>query len=142
MNRKAKGTNAERELIHMLLERGWYPIRAAGSGSARYPSPDIMAANGIRRLAIECKTSSDPKRYVTREQIEELRIFSAKFNAEPWLAFKHNTFWYFMALDELISTGKLLLVTEELAKNKGLSVDEACGNKIYTEAIMLTKEVK
>ena len=100
MNMKAKGTNAERELIHLLWERGWFSIRVAGSGSSKYPSPDIVAANGLRRLSIECKSSADSKRYITKNQILELKQFAEKFISEPYVAFRHNSEWFFIGLDE------------------------------------------
>lgn len=128
---KAKGTNAERELIHLLWERGWFPVRIAGSGSTKYPSPDIVAGNGIRRLSIECKSSADPVRYITKTQIQELRMFAQKFNSEPWVGFRYNAEWYFLALDELRDSGKNLVITEELVKKAGLGIDELAGSKTY-----------
>ncbi len=129
MDRKAKGTYAERELIHLFWERGWYSVRVAGSGSSRYPSPDIIAGNGLRRVAIECKSSADEKRYITKEQINDLVAFARMIGAEPWVGFRHNADWYFLAVDELKDSGKNLLVSFELAKNKGLSLNELAGNK-------------
>jgi len=52
-NPKAKGSKGERELIKFFNESGWVAIRSAGSGSSQYPSPDILAGNAMRRLAIE-----------------------------------------------------------------------------------------
>ncbi|MBI2133222.1 Holliday junction resolvase [Candidatus Woesearchaeota archaeon] len=129
MNRKAKGINAERELTHLFWERGWFPIRVAGSGSSKYPCPDIVAGNGIRRLAIECKSSSDEKRYITKDQIDDLAAFARMFNAEPWVGFRHNADWFFLALDELKDSGKSLMVSFDIARNKGLSINELAGNK-------------
>jgi len=57
MSQKSKGMNAERELIHLFWKSGWAPLRVAGSGVARTPCPDVIAGNGIRRLAIEAKSS-------------------------------------------------------------------------------------
>lgn len=129
MNKKAKGINAERELIHMLWDRGWFPIRVAGSGSSRYPCPDILAANGLRRLAIECKSSSDSKRYITKTQINDLASFAKMYNAEPWVAFRYNSDWYFLSLEELYDSGKNLVVSFDIARNKGLYIDEVAGSK-------------
>ncbi|MBI4438509.1 Holliday junction resolvase [Candidatus Woesearchaeota archaeon] len=129
MNLKAKGTNAERELIHLLWERGWFAVRVAGSGSSRYPSPDIVAGNGLRRLAIECKSSSDDRRYITRSQIDELVLFAQKLGAEPWVAFRHNAEWFFVGIDELKATSKSMMVSEELARNWGLSIDQLAGDR-------------
>ena len=58
---KKKGINAERELIHMFWAEKWAAIRVAGSGSSKYPSPDILAGNNLRKLAIECKAISGIK---------------------------------------------------------------------------------
>ncbi len=129
MDMKAKGTFAERELIHLFWERGWFSVRVAGSGSSRYPSPDVIAGNGIRRLALECKSSSDEKRYITKEQIEDLVAFARMICAEPWVGFRHNTKWYFLAVEELKDSGKNMLVSSDLARNRGLSIDELAGNK-------------
>ena len=61
MDKKAKGTRGERELVKAFNENGWVCIRVAGSGSSRYPSPDILAGNAMRRVAIECKVTADNK---------------------------------------------------------------------------------
>ena len=46
MSRKSKGINAERELIRLFEDTNkWSACRVAGSGSSRYPSPDIIAAS-------------------------------------------------------------------------------------------------
>ena len=62
MNTKAKGTQGERELVKFFNEAGWGCIRIAGSGSSRYPSPDILAGNAVRRVAIECKVTKETKK--------------------------------------------------------------------------------
>ena len=63
MSFKSKGINGERELVHMFWNRGWACLRIAGSGSSKYPSPDILAGNKLRKLAIECKITKDQKKY-------------------------------------------------------------------------------
>ena len=55
VNLKAKGINAERELVHLFHKFGWSAVRIAGSGSSKYPCPDVLAGNGFRRIAIEAK---------------------------------------------------------------------------------------
>lgn len=126
LNRKAKGTKGERELIKIFNEEGtWGAIRSAGSGSSRYPSPDILAANAIRRLAIECKVTKDQKKYFQDSEIEQLLHFSKKFGAESWLGIKFsNKPWYFLLPEDLESTGKCWAVSLESAKRKGLTVEE------------------
>ena len=56
-NKKKKGTDAERDLIHIFWKNGWAAVRIAGSGSMKYPSPDILAGKNGTLYAIECKTT-------------------------------------------------------------------------------------
>ncbi len=125
INRKAKGSKGERELINFLNESGWSAIRAAGSGSSIYPSPDILAGNAIRRLAIECKVTKENKKYFTNEEIEQLLTFSRNFGAESWVAVKFpNDDWFFLIPEDLKDTGKSKLATLELAQLRGLNKEE------------------
>ncbi len=125
-DKKAKGTRGERELIKIFNETGsWCAIRAAGSGSSRYPSPDIVAANAVRRLAIECKVTKDLKKYFQQDEIEQLRIFSRLFGAEGWVGIKFaREPWYFLLLEDLENTGSMWVASLELAKRRGLTMFE------------------
>ncbi len=128
MNTKAKGTKGERELVKVFNENNWVCIRAAGSGSSRYPSPDILAGNAMRRVAIECKVTKDTKKYLLNEEIEQLRTFANKFGAEGWIGVRFPSEpWYFLMLEDIENTGKCWLVSLELAKRKGLEVEELLG---------------
>ncbi len=125
MNRKAKGTKGERDLVRLFNESGWGCIRIAGSGSSQYPSPDILAGNAVRRLAIECKVTKDKKKYLQKEEVEQLRTFSQKFGAESWIGIKFpNDPWYFLILEDLENTGNLYGVSLELARRRGLKIEE------------------
>lgn len=124
MNAKGKGTNAERELIHKFWQSGWAAIRAAGSGSQKYPSPDVLAGNTLRRLAIECKSTSASAHYFPKNEIEALKLFAKIFNAEPWVAIRFKRAqWYFISLDDLRETTNAHTISLEEAKRKGLSFD-------------------
>ena len=124
-NWKAKGTKAERDLIKSLNESGWSAIRAAGSGSSKYPSPDILAGNAIRRLAIECKVTKEQKKYFQNAEIEQLLTFSRNFGAESWIGVKFpDQDWYFVMPEDMKDTGKCKLITLELAQRRGLSKEE------------------
>ena len=128
MSRKSKGSNAERELIHMLWERKWACVRAAGSGSTRFPSPDIIASNGIRRVAIECKATKDNKKYFRGEEIEDLRKFAGSFGSEAWVAIRFDKDkWYFLNTEDLKKTNKGYSIKLEEVKLKGLLFEELLG---------------
>jgi len=101
---KTKGSNAERELVVMFHGKEWSAIRVAGSGRMNFPSPDVLAGNGSRVLAIECKSTKHPHQYFEAEQIAQLLEFSEKFGAEPWLAVKFSTEWHFLGVDDLSKT--------------------------------------
>ena len=128
MNTKAKGTKGERELVKVFNENDWVCIRAAGSGSSRYPSPDVLAGNAMRRVAIECKVTAETKKYLLEEEIEQLRTFANKFGAEAWIGVRFPSEpWYFFMLEDIEQTGKSWAISLELAKRKGLKIEELLG---------------
>lgn len=124
MSRKSKGINAERDLIHKFWGvENWGAVRIAGSGSSRFPSPDIVAGNGPRKLAIECKSSKKPFKYLTKEETEQLKLFASIFGAEPWIAVKFDK-WFFLSLEDLKETKKSFVISLEGAKRKGILFEE------------------
>ena len=116
-----KGAISERELVHLFWDKGFAAVRVAGSGSSRYPSCDIIASNAIRKLAIESKVTKNKSKYFSKEEIEQLKLFSDKFGAEPWIGMKFKKLsWFFVALEDLELVGKSYVISIEQAKNKGL----------------------
>lgn len=130
MSRKSKGINAERELVHMFWKNDWACIRVAGSGSSKYASPDILAGNAIRRIAIECKSTASSTQYLTKEEILNLKYFAEKFGAEPWVAVRFPSGkWFFINPEDLKETTSNYAVSIELAKTKGLLFEELIPTK-------------
>jgi len=128
INKKAKGSKGERDLVEFFNENEWSCIRIAGSGSSQYPAPDILAGNAIRRVAIECKVTKDHKKYFQNDEIQQLKTFSQKFGAESWVAVKFGSNeWYFLMLEDLIDAGKSWSVSLEVAKRRGLTREELIG---------------
>jgi holliday junction resolvase Hjr len=126
--RKAKGSKAERELIHLFWQNGFAAMRAAGSGSTRHPSPDILAGNGKLFYAIECKASHATVKYLEKDEISQLDLFSNSFGARAIVAIRFdNDQWYFMKLTDLKVTPRSYVVNFELAKRKGMSFEEIIG---------------
>lgn len=129
MNAKAKGTNAERELIHLFWSKGWAALRVAGSGSSSYPSPDILASNAARVLAIECKSSGELSRHLERAQVEDLLKFAKMFGAEPWVGARFNDMkWAFFSIDDLKKSEKGFSVSVKMVKEKGLTFEQLLGS--------------
>lgn len=129
MTAKSKGSNAERELVHLFHDNEWAALRAAGSGSTTLPSPDILAGNGKKYLAIECKSIKDNKKYFPKEEIEQLKTFSKAFGAEPWIGIRFDFLkWFFIHLDDLKkSKGKLYVITLDHARKEGKTFEELIG---------------
>lgn len=126
MTSKGKGTRLERELFHKFWETGKFGvIRIAGSGSTPLPSVDLVVGGQGRHLAIECKAIKKGKKYIEEARIKELKEFSEKFGAEPWLAIRFNNKpWYFIKIDDLEKTKTNYSVSLELAKSRGLLFEE------------------
>jgi len=103
---KAKGSNAERQLVAKFWKHGYASIRVAGSGSSRFPCPDILTSNGKKTLAIEAKATKKEYQYFRRDQIDELIKFSQVFGAEPILAIKFSSSWFFFKIKNLTQTTK------------------------------------
>ncbi len=128
MNAKAKGSNVERELIHLFWNKGWASIRVAGSGSSQYPAPDILASNATRVLSIECKSSGDLSRHLQKEQVEDLVKFAKLFGAEPWIGARFNDMkWAFFTPDDLNRTGSGFSVSVKMIREKGLTFEQLIG---------------
>ena len=90
-----KGAQAERRLIKKLIEKGFTCIRVAGSGRARTEQPDIIASNGTRIIAFECKRTVKKSVYIPKEEIEDLKKFSKGFKCEAVIAANIGRKWYF-----------------------------------------------
>lgn len=125
MSLKSKGINAERELIHFFWENGWSAIRCAGSGSMKYPCPDILAGNNLRKIGIECKSTSIDKQYFTKKEIFELQQFCNIFGAECWVAIRFpKKQWFFISVEDLIENKSSYSINYERAKLRGLELKD------------------
>ncbi|MGM5479852.1 MAG: Holliday junction resolvase Hjc [Nanobdellota archaeon] len=125
MSAKRRGITAERSLVHSFWESGWAAVRVAGSGSSQFPSPDILAGNKGRRLAIECKITTESKKYIPLEDIRHLEYFAKVFGAEVWIAVKFfRKPWAFINVEDMVVTAKSVVITPSVVDTKGLSFQE------------------
>lgn len=109
-----KGMKFERDLIHMLWENGYAALRTAGSGAARYPTPDVVAGNGSNFIALEVKKRSSLPVYLTENEVRELVMFSNLFGANAYIAVKiPRKEWKFIDIEQL-KKGKSYRVDEEV----------------------------
>lgn len=126
MSRKSKGINAEREIIHAFWSiPGWTACRVAGSGSMKYPSPDIIAGNATRKLAIECKITKSKYQYFEKEEVNQLIQYAEMFGAEPWIAIRFNRDkFYFLRPKDLKETENRYTVDSDSIKDKGFFINQ------------------
>ena len=133
MSVKQKGSKAERELLHMFWAKNFATIRSAGSGSMKYPGPDLLVGNkeNNRRLAIECKTTKSNKLYLSDYDIKQLKDFSDIFDAREWFAVKFaKKDWRFLSLEDLKKTQNGYVIDSKLVDLYGISFEELITYKI------------
>ncbi|MBI2656347.1 Holliday junction resolvase [Candidatus Woesearchaeota archaeon] len=125
MSNKGKGSKAERELLHIFWSRKWAALRSAGSGSMKYPGPDLIASNKVRTLAIECKSTKKDKKYLDKHDILQLKEFCDIFGAEPWFAVRFSRMnWLFLSIEDIEKTENGYVIDAKVAERKGLLIDE------------------
>lgn len=123
---KAKGSNAERELLKLFTEQGWRAVRVAGSGINEDSPCDLMAARvGRKGFTIEAKTSKKDRIYITKKQIEDFILFSSLIGLKPAIAVRFAyEGWLFLNPEHLVDSGKNWVVSKSLAKSKGLKFSQ------------------
>lgn len=122
---KEKGSNAERELLHLFFRNNWAAARVAGSGSTKEYSCDLIVGRFHRKYAIEVKSCKTKKRYIDRKQIEEFLIFSEIFGLKPVVAIKFSRQgWFFLKPQQLEKTRKGLVISLENAKKHGKTFEK------------------
>jgi len=85
-----KGANFERKLVNKFWDNGFTAIRAAGSGSAPQPIPDVIAIKDSRVIILECKTTSKEAFRLDKEDIEKLKTFRGRADCEAYIAVKFD----------------------------------------------------
>lgn len=125
MSHKSVGTKGERDILKMFWDNGWAAVRTPGSGSARFPSPDIIAGKKDRRIVIEAKITKENKKYFEEKEIRELKCFGNLFGAEIWVAIKFKgENWFFISVEDLVFSGKSYSIDKENSKMRGLLFEE------------------
>lgn len=127
---KTKGSNAERELIEMFYEAGFAAMRAAGSGASRFPCADVIAGNGKKFYAFECKSIAGDYVHLTYEEIAKLVTFAQKFGAVPYVAVRfENKDWVFLDMARIRYTkGENFKIKKDFAYKDGKKFEELVNN--------------
>ena len=131
MARYAKGANAERELIRILYEYGFAPIRAAGSGKSSLPSPDLIAIKDGRIIAFECKAWGGPYVNISHGQMDELSKWCSMAGAELIVAWKiPHKGWFLVEKNDMHKSGKAYIISEEVAMKRGFAPEVLAHKKL------------
>ena len=86
------------------------------------------AGNKTRKLAIECKSTKKQVKYLSQDDLTQLRDFASIFGAEPWIGIRFDVLkWYFISLEDLKTEKQMYAVSLALAKTKGLLFEELIG---------------
>lgn len=122
---KARGSTAERDIVHRFWDAGWAAFRAPASGSMGHELPDIIAGHGNRKVAIECKVTADGVKYIPKREVEELLFFAHRFGCEAWLGVKFlRRGWFFLNPEDCRQTAESYVIPIDDAERKGLSFEE------------------
>jgi len=126
--RKARGSAAERELVHKFWDAGWAAFRAPASGSMPVEIPDVIAGHANRKIAVEVKLTKELTKYFTKEEVHSLQAFSSRFGSECWLGVKFlRKGWRFLSVEDMRVTASSYAVTWVEAERKGLTFEELVG---------------
>ena len=81
-NKKQKGSNAERELVEMFWEKGFSAVRVAGSGTSKFPCPDVVASNGQLTFQLNVKVTQEVMFICSEDKLRSL--LSSRKNSEQF----------------------------------------------------------
>lgn len=125
MSHKSRGSQAERDLVHRFWAAGWAAFRAAGSGSNQYATPNVIAGNAARKVAIEAKITTSDVKYYSKKEVDELVAFCNRFGCEAWVAVRFfRKSWRFIAIEDLRKTENSYVISLEDSERKGLTFEQ------------------
>ena len=131
-----KGVREERELVNLLDRLGFAVLRAPASGSkTRLDRPDILAGRKGLIIALEVKSTSKRVLYVHGESVAQLKRFSERFGAKPFLAVKFKYTrkgWLLLDAEEIELRGKSFRLSLEEALRKGLTPEALITKNLKT----------
>ena len=131
---KSKPNLLEDRVWSMLYKMGFTHFSGKGGAhlavDARNPDGpknqiDVVGLDSEVALAIECKTTTEENKYLSKDDVEQLKKFADIFGAEPWIAIKFKGCeWYFISLEDIAKTSKNFIINIDTAKNNGLLFEE------------------
>ncbi|MFH1587927.1 MAG: Holliday junction resolvase Hjc [Candidatus Diapherotrites archaeon] len=128
MKTYAKGSNAERKLIHRVFDLGFVATRTAGSGSTSLPAPDLLILGKGIKLAVEAKAWDSDYLHLAKGQMDELISWSRTADFIPVIGWKKNrTEWVFLNPEDFNKSEKNYILSWNKAEKKGKSLEVVLG---------------
>lgn len=120
----AKGSRAERELIHFFIEHGFEVIRAAGSG-VNSLSPDLLAFKHGRQYAIECKAWDSGSLSFEKSKVAQMKKWEEVTGITYYVGWRvSREGWFLFPVHLLEEQGKTFTITLAKAKLAGRKPEE------------------
>ena len=118
-----RGSRVERELLHLLEERGFFVVRAAGSG--HLGAPDILAFKMGKYLGFEVKSSKLEELRFSREQLERMEEWERGTGIAMYVAWKvPRKGFKFLPLSYLKKANKTVSIKKEEAEMLSYDFEE------------------
>ncbi|RME80115.1 MAG: hypothetical protein D6769_00400 [Methanobacteriota archaeon] len=110
-----RGSRVERELLHFLEKKGYFVVRAAGSG--HLGAPDILAFKLGRYLGFEVKSSTLEELRFSREQLERMEEWQKGTGIAMYVAWKiPRKGFKFLPLSYLRKSNKTVVIKKDDAE--------------------------
>ncbi len=120
----AKGSRAERELIHFFTGHGYSVIRAAGSG-VNSLSPDLLLFKRGNQYAVEAKAHETENLGLDREQFLGLKKWEENSGITTLVGWRRNNEeWLFLPLSVFNENEKSFTLNWERAQMVGRKKEE------------------
>ncbi len=120
----AKGSRAERELIHFFTANGFEVIRAAGSG-VNSLSPDLLAFRKGRQYAVECKAWDSGSLSFEKEKVAQMKKWEEVTGITYLIGWRvSREGWYLFPVHMLEEQNKTFTITLSKAKLAGRKPEE------------------
>ena len=117
-----KGSAAERELKKLLIAKGFFVVRASGSGVDGV-SPDLSALHTTKKFAIECKAWKN-NLYIEKAKFRIMQQWQATTGMPVYVAWKvARKGWHFFPLAVFNEADKGFTLNSRESQS-GLTLDQ------------------
>jgi len=123
-SRRRLGSDAERELCHIFIDKNFRVVRVAGSGTLTNAECDLIVANKIKAYCIESKSTRKGGVYIPKDRMIKFLKFAEDTNFNPLIALRFiRENWIFVKPEQFNSEGNTYGITLKKAKQEGLCFD-------------------